>query len=93
MNKVSARSVDQTILRWSGGGRPTFPLSLMFVETSDTDETDVCIRTLRNTIRKMKASGYPITTDKDGRTKGNSKKRRTREQILIDRYAKEVGSV
>lgn len=46
-------------------------------------ETDVCIRTLRNMLRKMKASGYPIATDKDGRTKGNSKKRRTRAQMEI----------
>lgn len=46
-------------------------------------ETDVCIRTLRNMLRKMKASGYPIKTDKDGRSKGNSKKRRTKKQMEI----------
>jgi len=37
--------------------------------TKTAIETDVCVRTLRNTLRKMKDSGYPIIADKRQKNK------------------------
>lgn len=61
LSKVSLRVVDQTILRWSGGGRPTFPISMMFVETKDggTDVRD-SVKTMYSTI--FPVEGYGVNT-------------------------------
>lgn len=53
LSKMSPRLIDQTILRWSGGGRPTFPISLMFIETKNGE------RSVRENVQRMYSTVFP----------------------------------